>query len=147
MCEFVSWIEKRDKIYFLTDKQLFETDKGKEFIKTISIDDLCGHGTIRAWYGIDSGDGIDKECVDFSSPDNFPEKIADAIKRGDIRGIGIAEKLLTQPVWEEYQRIKQTALAEYQRIEQTAWAEYQRIKQTAFWDLFANPENRNPSWR
>lgn len=30
---------------------------------------------------------------------------------------------------------------------QPARAEYKKIRQQAFWDLFANPENRNPKWR
>ena len=124
MCEFVSWVERRSKNYFLTDKQL-ATKRGQELIKTISLDDLCGHGTIRAYYRIDSGDGIDKECTNFSSPANFPDVISQAIKNGEITRFGIAGRLLTQQ----------------------AWAEYKKIKQPAFWKIFKQEKYRNPKWR
>jgi hypothetical protein len=54
---------------------------------------------------------------------------------------------IRQPAWAEYEKIRQQALAEYEKIEQPAWAEYKKIRQQVFWDLFTNPENRNPEWR
>ncbi len=168
MCEFISWVEKRGKVYFLTGDQLFKTRKGRELLKTISPDDYCGHGTIRAYYGIDAGDGVDKECVDFSSPDNFPDKIVEAIKQGEMRGIrgnaGLLSKSarveynkiceparaeynkICQAAWAEYDKICRPARDEHDKICQAAWAEYDKIRQAAFWDLFAIPENRNPNW-
>jgi hypothetical protein len=98
MCHFVSWVEKRGKVYFLTMDKLTNTIKGQELLKTISMDDLCGHGTIRAYYRIDTGDGTDKECSDFSTLANFPSVIVDAIKSGKIRGIGIGKGLLRDAV-------------------------------------------------
>jgi len=50
MCEFVSWVEKRNKVYFLTGKQLFETEKGKALLETTSYVDICGHGTLSAFF-------------------------------------------------------------------------------------------------
>jgi len=135
MCEFISWVEKRGKVYFLTGKELFHSKKGQQFLKTISLDDSCGHGTIRAYYGIDAGDGVDRECTDFSNPSNFPPMIVKAIKDGDMRGLGIDEDLLTKQAWAEYEKVRQPALAEYKKV-----------KQQAFWDLFANPRNRNELW-
>jgi len=131
MCEFISWVEKRDKLYFVTGKQLFETKKGQEFIKTISSDDYCGHGTIRDWYHIDAGDGIDRECADFSMTDNFPNKIVEAIKDGSMRGLGMSEQLLTPKTLAEYKKIRQSASDEYDRIRQSAWDEYKKIRQSA----------------
>jgi len=132
MCKFISWVERRDKTYFLTGKQIF-SDAGQEKLKRLGVssDDYRGHGTIRAWYKIDSGDGIDKECADFSSPDNFPDIIATAIKTGVMEGLGIETALLLKPALAEYEKIEQSAWAEYKKIEQPAWAEYERIRQPA----------------
>lgn len=135
MCEFISWVERRDKVLFLTGDQLFRTKKGRKFLETISRDDLCGHGTIRAWYGIDSSDGKDKECTDFSSPKNFPTKIVAAVKQGKMRGIGIERGLLTQPALAEYEKVEQQALDEYEKVRQQAFSEYKKVTQPA-WDEY-----------
>ena len=133
MCEFISWVERRGKVYFITSDML-ASKKGKEIIvqKGISPDDYNGHGTIRAFFGLDSGDGIDKEDTDFSTPDRFPAPIVSAIKSGKFRGLGIVKELLTQTAWAEYDKIEQTAKAEYEKIQQTAWAEYDKIRQIAW---------------
>jgi len=121
MCECISWIEKRDKVYYLTGKQLF-SKKGLAFIKENGIHpaDYCGHGTIRKWYRIDSGDGVDKECTDFSTPKNFPSVIVKAIKNGDFRGMGTPRELLTPQ--------------SYAHIPEAAKAEANRKKAYANWD-------------
>ena len=99
MCEFMSWVEKGNKVYFLTDKQIHETAKGKELQEwSKSSDDLPGHGAIRYFYGLEQEEGINKECTDFSSPTNFPARIAKAIKGGKMRGLGTARGLLTNKV-------------------------------------------------
>jgi hypothetical protein len=36
---------------------------------------------------------------------------------------------------------------EQNRLTATAWKAYYEAMATAFWDLFANPDNRNPEWR
>ena len=158
MCEFLSWIEKGDKVYFLTGKQVYDTPKGKalkEWSQNIE-DDKTGHGAIRFYYNIVGGE--DKECSDFSTPDNFPPVIAKAIKVEKMRRMGISKQLLTQQAWAEYKKIEQPAGAEYDKIRQQAWAEYDKIRQQAlaeynkirqqaFWDFFAVIENRNPAWR
>jgi hypothetical protein len=150
---------------------MLESEKGQEFIRDhkISPDDYCGHGTIREWFRLDADQGKERECTDFSTPDNFPPGIVKAIKDGDYRGLGIGIGLLTQlaydeyeritqlayaeyerirqPAYDEYLRIRQAAYDEYERITQLAYAEYERITQAAFWDLFAIPENRPECWR
>lgn len=160
MCEFASWVEKDDKVYFLTANQVFNTTRGKALQKYCgNSDDYVGHGAIRQYYNLK--DGTNRECTDFSTPDNFPIEIADAIKGGKFRGITVVKELLTQPALAEYNKITQPACAEYNKIQQpalaeykkirkirqSALAEYEKIQQAAFWDLFAIPENRNPNWR
>jgi len=136
MCEFVSWVEKGQSVYFLTGKDLLETDRGREYREWNSgahaVDDYTGHGAIR-WYHKLEG-GVDRECSDFSSPANFPSQIAEAIKRGLYRGLGHPQELLAQPALSDYHRITQPALSEYQRITQPALSEYQRIRRAAYAD-------------
>ncbi len=89
MCEFVSWIEKKEgdkvKVYFLTGKQIFASPRGEAFRKwSGNQDDYTGHGAIRFYYDFEGGEN--KECTDFSMPDNFPDVIVRAIKRGDMAG-------------------------------------------------------------
>ena len=163
MCHFISWKEIRcpngeKEILYLTANDVFNTKRGRELQAHTCREDWVGHGAIAFYYEIDSNKGKNLECEDFSDPANFPPVIADAIKAGKFRGLGTAKGLLTLEAFAEYERIKQAALAEYGRIEQAALAEdhrvrqaalaeYNRIEQAAFWDLFAIPENRNPSWR
>ena len=137
MCEFVSYIQKGRKFYFLTGKQVFETPKGEALRKWCkSTDDYVGHGAIRWYYGLEQKDGRNVGCTDFSSPENFPTMIVRAIKRGDMQGLGTSEGLLTD-----------AADAEYKRGTAPAYAEYKRVTAAAFWGLFANPENRVKAWR
>ena len=148
MCEVMSWIEHRGTIKFLTG----ETITSEKFLKWakerfISPDDYFSHGTIRAWFRIDADDGNNKECTDFSTPNNFPSKISDAIKSGLMRGVPIGtdeiEHLLSQPAWDEYEKICQPAWAEYEKICQPAWAEYKRICQPAWAEY---EKIRQPAW-
>ena len=167
MCEFVSWVEKGKKVYFLTTP-LIESEKGSVLLKNCR-EDIAGHGAIRLFYGLEQDEGTNKECVDFSSPANFPAAIVEAIKSGEMRGLGTPEGLLTPKAWAQYLVVKQTAwaqyeaveqtawaqylvvkppaLAQYKAVERTAWAQYKAVEQTAFWDLFADPQNRAEVWK
>jgi len=168
MCDFLSWIEKDGKNYFLTSADL-ASRRGKALRKHCRNEaDLVGHGAIRWFYGEFTG-GTDRECTVFSTPSNFPPEIAAAIKAGQFRGMGEPIGLLRpsawaeyerikQPAWAEYERIKQPACAEYERIQraawaaheriqQPAWAAYERIQQPAFWDLFAIESNQADAWQ
>jgi len=104
MCQFVSWVERRGKVYFLTSEQL-ESERGQKWIQEqkVSPDDLCGHGTIRLWYRIDAGDGRDKECTDFSTTDNFPTPIAEAVKAGKFSSFPVPKGLLRWPLDKDYE--------------------------------------------
>jgi hypothetical protein len=129
MCQFVSWVKKDRKVYFLTGKQVFCSSRGdalRAWCK--SPDGYIGHGAIRWFYGLEESDGTNGECTDFITPKNFPKAIAKAIKSGAFAGLGITpEGLLSPPALVEHDRIRRTALAEYKRIERPAWAEYRRI--------------------
>jgi hypothetical protein len=108
MCEMLSWIEKKTgtktKIYFLTGRQIFETEKGREFREWCkSPDDYTGHGAIRHFYGLEQDEGTNEECTDFSTPANFPKAIVSALKAGDYRGFPIPQKILSKPLNDKYQ--------------------------------------------
>ena len=168
MCEFLSWIEKNGDILYLTYDDIYHTEKGKKLQKYCKcISDLVGHGAIRYYFKLE--DGENKECTDFSTPDNFPAKLVDAIKRCEFAGLGAPRGLLKQQAYAEYKKIQQQAYAEYkkiqqqayaeygkiqqqayaeyEKIQQQAYAEYEKIQQQAFWELFKSKKNRKLLWR
>ena len=126
----------------MTGEDVFHTKRGKELQKYCkSPDDLTGHGAIRRYFGKDGElltGGKERECTDFSSPDNFPKIIVKAIKQGEMWGFegGLPEQLLTAP-----------AEAEYQKVTAPAEAKYQKVTAPAFWTIFADKNKRNPKWR
>jgi hypothetical protein len=88
MCEFVSWVEKGEKVLFLTDA-LLDTPKGQLTLKEQSDgEDIRGHSAIRFYFGFERDEGKNMECTDFSSPDNFPTAVAKAIKNCEFTKIG-----------------------------------------------------------
>jgi hypothetical protein len=152
MCEFISWIEKDGHVLFLTANDIFNTQRGKELREYCqNRHDWIGHGAIRFYYQLENG--VERECTDFSSTNNFPAEIVSAIKSGAFRGLGTpcgllneqayaeykkikqsayAEYKKIQQAYAEYEKIQQSALAEYEKIQQSAWAEYKKIKQSAY---------------
>ena len=170
MCDFISWIEHQGDIYFLTNQEL-NTKEGrelKEYLGTAFYDDIKGHGAIDRYWGL-KGKGVHKECTDFSTPDNFPPVIVEAIKKGLFEGIGAAEGILTPTAWAEYKKVQQPAMAEYEKVQQPAWAEYEKVEQAAwaeyekaiqaamaeykkvqqaaFWALARDKKNRTEVWK
>ncbi|KKN33628.1 hypothetical protein LCGC14_0801660 [marine sediment metagenome] len=132
MCEFISWVEKGDKVYYLTYTQTHDTIKGKKLLKKYPGEgELVGHSAISDYYRLGNS-GEKKECTDFSTPNNFPNVIVQAIKNDKLRGMGIAQQLLTGPVWAEYRKVAQSALAEYRKVEQSALAEYRKVEQSVW---------------
>ncbi len=87
MCDLISWYElPNGKIRFLTEKQLFKTERGQALLKEYpDPKDWCGHQIIKEYYH-SRVNGKGCECTDFSSPSNFPHEIAQAIKVGEYRG-------------------------------------------------------------
>ena len=62
MCDFISWIEWKDKILCLEDADLFDGDEYSDLYKeklkdSVSGDDCLGHGAIRAFYGLKANQG------------------------------------------------------------------------------------------
>ncbi len=97
MCEFMSWIEYQGKIYFLDDNKL-NTKEGRELLQYLGdrkYEDIPGHGAILHYYPELKHKGKDKECTDFSTPDNFPSKIVEAIKKGLFVNFGACPQILT----------------------------------------------------
>ena len=88
MCEFISYIQKGKKVYYLTGEQVFNTDKGKQLQEKLKSDNY-GHAAIRFYYDLPEPDERgreERECTDFSKPSNFPLKIQQSIKSGEFKG-------------------------------------------------------------
>ncbi len=115
-----------------------KTKRGKELREHLGsrfYHDICGHGAIDWYYNL-KGRGYNREYTDFSNPSKMPPEIAEAIKRGDLRGIGIAPALLTKQ-----------ARATYDAAIKPAGVTYAAAIMNIFWDLFADPKNRIKAWR
>ena len=132
MCEFISWKEfDEGDVLFLTAKDIYHTTRGKALqVFSDSEDDLIGHGAIDFFFDLKSK-GKDKECTDFSTPNNFPPAIVKAIKAGEFRGLGVAKKLLTPLAWAKYEKVKTSAWMEYEKVRVSAMAEYEKVKDLA----------------
>jgi len=153
MCNFISWIEYKDEILYMTDRDL-ETSRGKKLSRDIGFEDIAGHGAIRSFFNIPDGKGTDRESTDFSTPDNFPQDIVRDVKKGLFTQYGVALQILTPPAWAKYKKIEHSASAEYKEIEQPArakykeiekpaWAKYKQIKYSA-WAKYKEIEQ--PAW-
>jgi len=78
MCEFISWVEKDNRLFYLTDKEVF-SKQGKKALKGCKDNDFIGHGAIRTYFMID---GTDKEQRDFWNLTE-PKELADKLKEFD----------------------------------------------------------------
>ena len=128
MCDFVSWIEKDKKVYFLTHDLVYNTKKGRKLREwSGSSDDYCGHGAIRFYFGMEQDEGRDKEYTDFKMPDRFPDVIVNAIKNEEMRGLGQSSDLLTAKARAEYAKVCDQAMAEYDKVCDQARAECAKV--------------------
>jgi hypothetical protein len=175
MCNFISWIEREGRIYFLQNKDL----KGKKFneFKKMNGDqwqkDIVGHGAIRHFYPELGSAGKIVENEDFTKPSNFPEVIQSAIRGNRMTKFGAMPKgLLRAPLYAEYEKNRNTLYAEYRKNRNTLYAEYRKNcahlyaeyrKNCAHlyaeyekncdtlyaeaWFLFANQKNRAMAWK
>jgi len=132
MCNFLSWIEYQNKLYFLTEADL-KTKTFKQFKKDNERwqEDIKGHGAIRYFHPEIKNVGINRECSDFSNKDNFPLILQNAIKNCVFGSISIETSLLSTTAKAIYEKIEKSALAEYEKIEQPAHAKYDKIRQLA----------------
>ena len=170
MCELVSWLKVDKNVFFLTDDDL----KGRKFAEYKNYNpqwrqDIYGHGAIFYFYPELKNKGVQEECTDFSSPDNFPKEIVTAIKNCKLTKFNIAKQLLTQLARREYDMIKQSTWEEYYKIwqlnrdkyikirtsaqdkyngiKELNWDEYNRVRLLEFWKLFKVKKNRVKAWR
>ena len=170
MCEFVSWVEHENNLYYLT-ANLLNTKEGrdlKKFLGTAYAEDITGHGAIERYFGIK---GVHRECTDFSSPKNFPAEIVKAMKSGAFRGIGIpdASQVLTKkaytdylskraPLYADYEskraslyadfQSKRDALyADFKSKRDALYADFQSKRDDLFWDMFMDKKNRAKAWK
>jgi hypothetical protein len=146
MCEFLSWISMPNgELKYISNFEL-NTREGKKLKKELGYyfyQEIKGHGAIKTYFGIRHGKGMERECTDFSTPDNFPAEIVKKIKSGEFSQIGFSMGLLNDAALAEYEGIKQAAWAEYKKIEQPARTEYEEIKQAA-WTEYEKIEQ--PAW-
>ena len=155
MCEFISWIEDCKEIYFLTCNDL-NTKEGRKLVKELKdnksfYDDISGHGAIRKYFNLKLNQGKNKECSDFSNPNNFPPQIIKQIKNGNMQIISqgsnifdsVAKQLLTDPAFDIF-LIKCCAFC---ILYHQAWDEYKKSIDKNFWKIFSKKSNRKECWR
>lgn len=153
MCDFISWIEIKQQVVFLTTDDIFHTKTGRELQKYCGCpEDLIGHGAIREYYQFTGG--IERECTDFSSPDNFPPEIVKALLLGKFRKLGVPIECLIKSAQIEYKREIQYYYDKY--IQAFIHSTYvpievennlKKAKDVLFWKMFFNPKNRIPAWQ
>ena len=143
MCEFISWKSFEGKNYFLTNDDL-NTKEGEKLLKPEVIADLCGHGAIESYYFELKGKGSNMECIDFSSPDNFPKEILKAIKLGKFSRFGVCLDILNDVGRKKYKEIEALAWKKYKEIEAPAWKKYEEIEALA---LKKYKEIKAPAWK
>jgi len=160
VCEFISWVEKGDKVFFLTYDRIYNTPMGDLIQRKFPGEgELIGHAAIRGYSELENG--IDKECTDFSTPKNFPPAIVKALKNGEFKKMmppSVISVLLTKEALAMYANqepayaVWQKAYAVWQKTD-TVWQKADKdwhkadAKNSIFWDLFASPENRVEAWR
>ena len=91
MCEFVSWVEWNNKLYYLTDAEVF-SDLGREKLAGCKDNDYLGHNAIRKFWGIPDKEGTNCEIQNFWELDKLPKEISDKIKEFDKWWVNIWEK-------------------------------------------------------
>ncbi len=147
MCEFISWVEHENTLYYLT-ANLLNTKEGrdlKKFLGTAYAEDIKGHGAIERYFGIK---GKHHECTDFSSPNNFPAEIVKAMKSGAFRGIGIPDEsqVLTKKAYTDYKSKCAALYADYRSKCDALYASYKSKRADLFWDIFMDKKNRVKAW-
>jgi hypothetical protein len=81
MCDFISWKSVRlpngkEKLYYLTDKEVF-SEKGNRLFTLNSHIDVLGHGAIHVYFGLDDVPTTeDHECNCFWKTENLPAEIS-----------------------------------------------------------------------
>jgi hypothetical protein len=143
MCEFISWKEVKTasgtEILFLTHDDIFNTSRGIKLRKHNGNNDLFGHGAIAFYYQISSDKGINRECTDFSSPDNFPPEIVAALKSGKMWGFidYFPDGLLCAPLYADYKAKRDALDADYKAKRDALDADYEAKRDALYADYEA----------
>src|SRR4030042_491139 len=120
MCQFISWKEYEGHNYYITKDKL-NTKDGEKLLRSDVKDDIKGHGAIENYYPELKNKGINEECEDFSTPDNFPKDIVKDIKNGNFEGVGVCLDILNDIGRKEYHKIVDPAYEEYHKIVNPAY--------------------------
>lgn len=144
MCEFISWKEIKTadgsmELLFLTHDDIFNTSRGAELRQLTTPEDFVGHGAIAFYYQIDANKGVDRECTNFSSPDNFPPEIVSALKAGKLWGIVeyFPEGLLCVPLYDDYKAKRDALDEDYNAKHDALYADYKAKHDALFEDCKA----------
>ena len=142
MCNPMSWIELEDgKLLYLTTSDM-ETKRGRSlklYLGTSFIDDICGHGAIRYFFGTENDDGtitptergINREDNNFN-PGILPKEIVSNIKNGEFRGIFFGEQtLLSAAAWNLYEETTDPARKLYEETTAAARKLYEETTDPA----------------
>ncbi len=97
----ISWIELNGKVHYITYKDL-KTERGKELMNRLrrnlgtydTDNDIYFDRDSIVWYHILKNKGEYKDESDFSSPDNFPQEIVEAIKHGEFKLVTLCPDIL-----------------------------------------------------
>ena len=140
MCEFISAVKGtgkagNNKWYYLTHDLIHNTPTGQLLQQKYGGADLLGHSAIREYFALRDGWGENWECTDFSTPNNFPDEIVSAIKRGEFRGLGHPSALLTEPAEKLYNETIDTAWKLYEETIAPVRKLYEETLATA-WKLY-----------
>ena len=137
MCDFISWIEKDGKLYYLTTEDI-ESKRGKEYRDyNPNADDIKGHGAIRWFYNLKGGK--EKECTDFTTPKGFPREIQKAIIQGKFRrSFGpVPAGLLIAPLYADYEAKRAPLDADYKAKRDALYADYKAKRAPLYADYEA----------
>ncbi len=74
MCEFISWVETPERLYYLTDEQVFSVD-GQLRLRDTQDNDILGHGAIRRFYYLMNREGKDLESKYFWEDEKLPDEL------------------------------------------------------------------------
>ena len=82
MCNFISWIEKDNHLYYLTDAKVFSKE-GRRLQKQCQDNDILGHGAIRQYFAdLDNKPmtgGRNCEVNDFWNLKKLPAELASKV--------------------------------------------------------------------
>src|SRR3990167_6306486 len=132
MCDFISAVKTKgkngeDKRHFLTHDLIHNTPRGELLQKKYGGDDLIGHSVIREYFELRSGAGENWEQTDFSTPNNFPEVIVKALKKGEFKGFPFQKGLLINSLYDTYQddrnSLDDTYQADLKPLYDKCWAD------------------------